>query len=76
MEQLKALRRKNSLLVKLQGVAVTPSNTAAAAFVDTLLAISGALGQETFQHLKTLKLLLPESLGEVSGLLVILRDQR
>lgn len=57
MEQLKVLRQKNDLLVKLH--AAHPAAPEGKVFVDGLLAIAKVLGPDTYQHLKICKELLP-----------------
>ena len=70
MEQLKVLRQKNDLLVKLH--AAHPSAPEERKiFVDALLTISKVLGPDTFQHLKICKELLPSSLGFACGVVVV-----
>ena len=70
MEQLKVLRQKNDLLVKLQA-AHPAAPEERKIFVDALVVISKVLGPDTFQHLKICKELLPSSLGCASGVVVV-----
>jgi len=71
MEQLKVLRQKNDLLVKLHAAHPSSAPEERKIFVDALLAISKVLGPDTFQHLKICKELLPSSLGFACGVVVV-----
>lgn len=59
MEQLKVLRQKNDLLVKLYAAQPAAPEAERKTFVDALLAMSRVFGPDTFHHLKICKELLP-----------------